>query len=484
MKRTLTTTLMALLLCVLMVFGLTACGGYTQDDIDNAVNDATATLNEQITALEADIADKTTKIATLEGEKTALATEKDELEADIQEIEAEVTALETEKATLEAEVAALEEEKASLITDKATLEASITAKNNEIANLTSSISVLNTEKANLTARVTELEASITTKDEAIADLTSSVTTLQSEKANLESQITELQNKNDEIEKENAALKNCLVGNHASDVYTYTDNGDGTHTKKHECGVTVGEPENHTYDGNGECICGATIALVSTLDDLKAAIQKGGEYMLGDNIDVPAVLPIYTEFILHLNGKKLIGAVEGDVVLWGSSTSNVTILGDGVLTNSEDAIIEDAIINGTIIDGVIINLSGITNIAGGTFLGQVDANYGTCKISGGQIHYMQVSGATCTVNDGKIDLLLVSSTCTVNGGEIKTLRVQLSEGCVTITGGWVENLFVHENTGATCVITGGTFGIDPTAYVDAENYTVTNNGDGTWTVTAK
>ena len=27
---------------------LTACGGFTQDDIDNAVNDASAPLNEQI----------------------------------------------------------------------------------------------------------------------------------------------------------------------------------------------------------------------------------------------------------------------------------------------------------------------------------------------------------------------------------------------------------------------------------------------------
>jgi len=35
-------------------------------------------------------------------------------------------------------------------------------------------------------------------------------------------------------------------NHASDTYTYIDNGDGTHTKTHECGVTVGEPEEHTF----------------------------------------------------------------------------------------------------------------------------------------------------------------------------------------------------------------------------------------------
>ena len=88
MKRTITIKLMALLLCVCMVFGLTACGGFTQDDIDNAVNEATAPLNSQITALEADIADKAAKITTLETEKAALTTEKTELLEDIEEIEA------------------------------------------------------------------------------------------------------------------------------------------------------------------------------------------------------------------------------------------------------------------------------------------------------------------------------------------------------------------------------------------------------------
>ena len=44
-------------------------------------------------------------------------------------------------------------------------------------------------------------------------------------------------------------------NHASENYTYTDNGDGTHTKTHECGVTVSELENHTltYTANSNII---------------------------------------------------------------------------------------------------------------------------------------------------------------------------------------------------------------------------------------
>ena len=51
-------------------------------------------------------------------------------------------------------------------------------------------------------------------------------------------------------------------NHASKNYTYTDNGDGTHTKTHECGVTVGEPEDHTIENHVCTACGAMEIVVS------------------------------------------------------------------------------------------------------------------------------------------------------------------------------------------------------------------------------
>ena len=51
-------------------------------------------------------------------------------------------------------------------------------------------------------------------------------------------------------------------NHASENYTYTDNSDGTHTKTHECGVAVGEPENHTIENHVCTSCGAMEIVVS------------------------------------------------------------------------------------------------------------------------------------------------------------------------------------------------------------------------------
>ncbi|MBE6926096.1 MAG: fimbrillin family protein, partial [Ruminococcaceae bacterium] len=53
-------------------------------------------------------------------------------------------------------------------------------------------------------------------------------------------------------------------NHASENYTYTDNGDGTHTKKHECGVAVSDPENHTIENHVCTGCG-TMEIVVRFD---------------------------------------------------------------------------------------------------------------------------------------------------------------------------------------------------------------------------
>ncbi len=78
---------------------------------------------------------------------------------------------------------------------------------------------------------------------------------------------------------------------------------------------------------------------------------------------------------------------------------------------------------------------------------------------------------------------------VTGGEIYGSRraVHMTSGSITITGtakvsGGTEIFYFTDRCVAT--VTGGTFSHDPSAYVDTENYTVTQNEDGTWSVTAK
>ncbi len=78
---------------------------------------------------------------------------------------------------------------------------------------------------------------------------------------------------------------------------------------------------------------------------------------------------------------------------------------------------------------------------------------------------------------------------VTGGEIYGSRraVHMIGGSITITGtakvsGGTEIFYFTDRCVAT--VTGGTFSHNPSAYVDTENYTVTPNEDGTWSVTAK
>ena len=97
MKKTLTTTIMALLLCVCLVFGLAGCGA-SQDDIDTTVNTAIAPISEQITAINTSIGDLKAVDTALDGYIDALETKATELEANDTLAAEEITAI---KATIE-----------------------------------------------------------------------------------------------------------------------------------------------------------------------------------------------------------------------------------------------------------------------------------------------------------------------------------------------------------------------------------------------
>lgn len=251
------------------------------------LEDVRAELNGQISALEAEIAEKNARISTLERERNALSTEKGELEANLKALDEEKTELEAEKAELEESLATLEEEKKALddktveldasiksLNDKvASLEASgdadeaeiaklkgdiasleseksavankvtalegdIADKSAEIEGLNSAIDGLEAEKADLNSQVSSLEAEIAEKDTEINGLSSSVSTLQGEKWALEDQILNLEEKNqalenekNELEKENETLKNCLSGDHDFAGYEYRLSADMTTADK-------------------------------------------------------------------------------------------------------------------------------------------------------------------------------------------------------------------------------------------------------------
>ena len=117
MKKIRTTTLIALLLCVCTVFGLTACTG--QEDIDNAV----MPLSEQMTTVNATLAEMRTLDTTLNGHIDALEAKAATLEAALSAVNTTLEALEESSATK----AALLETKTALEGEINTVKADITA---------------------------------------------------------------------------------------------------------------------------------------------------------------------------------------------------------------------------------------------------------------------------------------------------------------------------------------------------------------------
>lgn len=132
--------------------------------------------------------------------------------------------------------------------------------------------------------------------------------------------------------------------------------------------------------------------------------------------------------------------------------------------------------------ISFNVNGILNIEGGTIHNFVGiSSSGIVNMTGGMLYGKDKSGTFAGANS--------YGTFNMSGGTISSNRVvwEFSGSVVNISGDAIliatDSLF-SGNEGSVITVTGGTWSHDPSAYVDTENYTVTQNGDGTWSVTAK
>ena len=152
------------------------------------------------------------------------------------------------------------------------------------------------------------------------------------------------------------------------------------------------------------------------------------------------------------------------------------------TQDSDAV--GVVVNGGTFDGkgaasVIANVFGNVIINNGTFNAYDDGDAsGECVyVSSGSSHVPSIT----TINGGtfnavdRIFYVRVNTSYTqkivVNGG---TFNVAEGGSLIQVSSG---------NASDYLTITGGTFNVDPSAYVDTANYNVTHSGS-TWTVTAK
>ena len=174
--------------------------------------------------------------------------------------------------------------------------------------------------------------------------------------------------------------------------------------------------------------------VSTPDGLKDALAKGGNIILVGDIafgeEDTFGFDITKNTRINLNGHT-ITAKYGVLNVYEKI---LTVVGDGTIKIEETG------------------LSNAINVWEG----------GTVNLLGGTI-------------EGDLNVEDVFSTANVYGGKIDKLMV-LKESIATVYGGHVNNI---GRTDGTLIITGGTFGEDPTDYL-AEGYTATE-ADGIWTV---
>ena len=187
---------------------------------------------------------------------------------------------------------------------------------------------------------------------------------------------------------------------------------------------------------------AKVVEATTYEALQAAVENGGLVKLGGDITLSDNLytTAFSPLVLDLNGHTITGSNYAVFL----NPKTCTIIRGGSITSEYRAVINH----------------------GGTLT--IDQ----CTIS---------AGSTVLVNDQSTAVTTVkNSTLISDNGAIDSDRGSVSlEGTVKLSGEIYGGEF-NENV----TVLAGTYSFDPTSYVDADAYTVTDNGDGTWTVAAK
>ena len=188
--------------------------------------------------------------------------------------------------------------------------------------------------------------------------------------------------------------------------------------------------------------------VTTFEELQAAVNVGGTVKLGGNI-----------------------TLWDGILVVGSSVPVILDLNGYTLTSNSNA-------------GIQVQPDVICTIKNGTVTNTVDMieainNYGTLTVQ------------NCTLNANNYFSLYNYCTATVtdstlNGNYNGNSIINDSDTTILTLSGTMYMAGGIYNAYAASVVTvlPGTYNFDPTSYVDTNAYTVTDNGNGTWTVTAK
>ena len=183
-------------------------------------------------------------------------------------------------------------------------------------------------------------------------------------------------------------------------------------------------------------------VIDTFAELQAAVNNGGTVKLGGNITLEDTLIIETAspMILDLNGHTITGTYKSVYLMSGTCTirgGSITVTSTNAVNNFGDTLTIDQ-----------------------------------CTIS---------SASGCALYNGSGDATVKNSTLSRTDN---WYVVYAAEGTVSLEGTVDLSGTIKENDGGKVTVLPGTYNFDPTSYVDTNTYTVTDNGDGTWTVAEK
>ncbi len=181
-------------------------------------------------------------------------------------------------------------------------------------------------------------------------------------------------------------------------------------------------------------------VIDTFAELQAAVNAGGTVKLGGDITLEDYLNIYaaSPLFLDLNGHTITGIGKSVYLKSGTCT----------------------------IRGGSINVTGTHAV--NNFGGTLTIDQCTISSASGCALYSDNDNAVTTVKNSTLSRTDIWYVVFVATGTVSL------EGDVNLTGTIYGNVTVLP----------GTYNIDITSYVDADAFTVTDNGDGTWTVAAK
>ena len=182
--------------------------------------------------------------------------------------------------------------------------------------------------------------------------------------------------------------------------------------------------------------------VTTFEALQAAVNNGGTVKLGGDITLEDYLNIYaaSPLLLDLNGHTITGTNKSVYLKSGTCTirgGSITVTSTNAVNNFGDTLTIDQ-----------------------------------CTIS---------SASGCALYNGSGDATVKNSTLSRTDN---WYVVYAAEGTVSLEGTVDLSGTIKENDGGKVTVLPGTYNFDPTSYVDTNTYTVTNNGDGKWTVAEK